>query len=292
MKNILVIEELDRPRITIYTPESSLTNPLQLVRNMCFDVYSGRGLALRLAIRDIKAQYRQAFLGILWALILPLANTATWIFLNHTGIVSVRNTELPYPIYVFTGTMIWAIFMDALNAPLAQTTAAKSMLAKINFPREALIISGILQTFFNSCIKVVLVIVVLLLSGIYPDWHLLFFPLAVISIILSGTTIGLLITPIGLLYTDIGKGLPLVMQFLMFVSPVVFPMPTTGWAAKIFEFNPLTPLILVTRNWLTATPVTTLGSFLVINILFFAVLLAVSVIYRLAMPIMIERMGS
>ena len=283
---------MNKLRITIYTPESSLTNPLKMVRDMWFDVFSGRGLSMSLAVRDIKAQYRQAFLGIFWALILPLANTVTWIFLNRAGIVSVAETSLPYPIYVFTGTMIWAIFMDALNAPLIQTTAAKPMLAKINFPREALIMSGILQTLFNGSIKTGIVVVVLFLFGITPDWHLIFFPLAVMSLILVGTTLGLLITPIGLLYTDVGKGIPLVMQFLMFVSPVVFSVPNTGWAAKIFELNPLTPLILVARDWLTGVATASIWPFLSINLLFLVVLLAVSVIYRLAMPIMIERIGS
>jgi len=283
---------MNKQRITIYTPESSLTNPFKMISDMWLDVFSGLGLALRLAIRDIKAQYRQAFLGILWALILPLANTVTWIFLNRSGIVSVSETLLPYPIYVFTGTMIWAIFMDALNAPLLQTTAAKPMLAKINFPREALIISGILQTLFNSIIKIGLVIVVLFLFGIYPDWHLILLPFSLLSLIIAGTMIGLLITPIGLLYTDVGKGLPLVMQFLMFVSPVVFPVPTTGWPAIIFELNPLTPLILNARNWLTAMPTESLGPFMIINLLFLLVLLIVGIIYRIAMPIMIERIGS
>jgi len=279
-------------RISIYTPESSLANPLKLVREIWSDAVLGRGLSLRLAVRDIKAQYRQTFLGIFWALVLPLANTVIWIFLNRAGIVSVAPTALPYPIYVFTGTMIWAIFMDALNAPLLQTTAAKPMLAKINFPYEALIMSGILQTLFNSSIKIGLVIVVLLLFGIFPDWHLILFPLAVMSMILVGTTVGLLITPIGLLYTDVGKGIPLVMQFLMFVSPVVFPVPSAGWAVRIFERNPLTPLILVARAWLTGDSTESIWPFLSINLLFLAVFLAVCVIYRLAMPIMIERMGS
>lgn len=78
-------------------------------------------------------QYRQAALGLLWALILPLANTAVWIFLNGSGIVQVSETALPDAVYVFTSTMPWAIFMDAMNAPLQQATAAKAMLAKINF---------------------------------------------------------------------------------------------------------------------------------------------------------------
>ena len=283
---------MNKQRITVYTPESSLAHPLKMVRDMWADIFSGRGLALSLAIRDIKAQYRQTFLGIIWALILPLITTVTWIFLNLSGIVLVSETELPYPVYVLTGTMIWAIFMEALNAPLVQTTAAKHMLAKINFPREALIMSGILKILFNSSIKIGLIIVVLLVFGVYPDWHLILFPCALISLIMVGTMIGLLFTPIGLLYTDVGNGIRLVMQFLMYVSPVVFPVPTAGWVATIFELNPLTPLILTARDWLTGMPTEYFWPFLAVNLSCFLLLLVVSVIYRLALPIMIERMGS
>lgn len=118
-------------KITIYTPESSLRNPLRLLHDMFRDLINGRELAWRLAVRDISAQYRQTALGLLWAFILPLAHTATWIFLNGSGIVNIKDTTLPYPVYVFTGTMLWAIFMDAVNAPLQQTINAKQMLAKI-----------------------------------------------------------------------------------------------------------------------------------------------------------------
>ena len=99
----------DQQRITVYTPGSALRQPSRLVVDMCHDIWRGRGLAWRLAVRDISAQYRQAALGVLWALILPLANTAVWIFLNGSGIVQVSETPLPYAVYVFTGTMLWAI---------------------------------------------------------------------------------------------------------------------------------------------------------------------------------------
>lgn len=276
----------------VYTPDSSLVHPITMVRDMWRDICSGRGLAWQLALRDIKAQYRQAFLGLLWVLILPLANTVAWVFLNRSGIVSVGKTGLPYSVYVFTGTMLWAIFMEALNAPLVQTTAAKTMLVKINFPREALIMSGMLQTAFNACIKIGLMIVVLLLYGVFPDWHLLLFPLAALSLILAGTLLGLLVTPIGLLYTDVGKGIPLVMQFLMFISPVVFPMPKAGLALKVFQYNPLTPLILTSREWLTGLASGNLLPFLIVNLLVCLLLMVIGIIYRLAMPVLIERMGS
>ncbi len=278
--------------ITIYTPESSLRNPLRLLHDMFCDLISGRELAWRLAVRDISAQYRQTFLGILWAFILPVAHTLTWIFLNSSGIVNIRDTSLPYPVYVFTGTMLWAIFMDAVNAPLQQTTNAKQMLAKINFPREALVVSGIYQTIFNAVIKIVLMLVVILFSGIYPGWNLIWFPLGILSLILTGTALGLLITPVGLLYTDVGKSLPLLMQFLMYLTPVVFPMPKGGISAVIYNLNPLTPLITTARNWLTDFPLDFLNYYLVINGCVLSLLLIFWIIYRAAMPILIERMSA
>ncbi|EGV15818.1 ABC transporter permease [Thiocapsa marina] len=234
--------------VTIYTPESSLASPAKMIRDMLRDLLASRELAWRLAVRDISAQYRQAALGLLWAFILPLANTLIWVFLSSSGIVSVGETALPYPVYVFTGSMLWAILMDAINAPLQQTIAAKGMLAKLNFPREALIVSGIYQTLFNAGIKIALLMAVLPFMGVDLGWNLLLLPIGLFSLVLVGTALGLLITPVGVLYTDIGKALPLLMQFLMYVTPVVFPMPKEGFAATVFSLNPLSPIILTARD--------------------------------------------
>jgi len=279
-------------QMTVYTPDSSLARPGKLIANMFRDLIASRELAWRLAVRDISAQYRQAFLGILWAFILPLANTLIWVFLSGSGMVKISETALPYPVYVFTGSMVWAILMDAVNAPLQQTTAAKAMLAKLNFPRESLIVSGIYQTFFNAVIKVALLLTVLPFMGIELGWSLLLFPIGLVSLILVGTAMGLLLTPIGVLYADVGKALPLLMQFLMFLTPVVFPMPKEGFAALIFELNPLTPIVLATRHWLVGMPTDQLSGFLLVTVCALGALSLVWVIYRLAMPILIERMSA
>ena len=286
------MRNIKKTNITVYTSESSLRHPARVLATMFHDLVAGRELAWQLAVRDIRAQYRQAALGLLWAFILPLAHTVTWIFLSSSGIVTVTDTVLPYPVYVFTGTMIWAIFMDAVNAPLQQTIAAKQMLAKINFPREAIVVSGIYQTLFNGVIKIILLLFALMLFGIYPGWTLIWFPLGILSLILTGTAMGLFLTPVGMLYTDIGKSLPLLMQFLMYLTPVVFPMPSSGWAAAIFKINPMTPLVLNTRNWLTGFSPDYLGYFFIVNALIIALLMVVWIIYRIAMPILIERMSA
>ena len=259
---------------------------------MLRDLLSSRELAWRLAVRDISAQYRQAYLGILWAFILPLATTLVWVFLNGTGIVKVGETLLPFPVYVFTGSMLWAILVDAMNAPLQKATAAKAMLAKLNFPREGLIVSGIYQTLFNAGIKIGLLLAVLPFLGVGLGWNLLLFPAGLASLILVGTAVGLLLTPIGLLYTDIGKGLPLLLQFLMYLTPVVFPMPKDGFAAIVFTVNPLSPIILTARDWITGMPAEHLVGFVLVNLLALLLLVVAWIAFRLAMPILIERMSA
>jgi lipopolysaccharide transport system permease protein len=279
-------------KTTVYTPDSSLANPWVMVRAMFADLWTGRELAWRLTVRDISAQYRQTFLGILWALILPLANTVVWLYLNSSGIVVLQQTAIPYPVYVFAGTMLWAIFMDSINAPMGETNAARGMLARLNFPREALLLSGIYKTLFNAAIKIGLLLCVLPFFGVQPGWSGLWFPVGVLAIILSGTAIGLFITPVGMLYTDVGRALPLAMQFLMYATPVVFAMPESGLAAKVFALNPATPLILTARDWLTGVPPEHLGYFLGVNAAAIVLLLVSWIGYRLALPILIERMSA
>jgi lipopolysaccharide transport system permease protein len=279
-------------RIRTYTPESPLAHPAKLWREMVQDLWAGRELAWRLAVRDISAQYRQSVLGVLWALIIPLANTALWLFLTGSKVVQVGATSVPYPVFVFTGTLLWSILIDALNAPLMQVNANKALLTKINFPREALILSGIVQTAFNGSIKLGILLLVLPFLDVHPGWGSLLIPLGLFSLVLTGTAAGLLLTPIGVLYGDIGRAIPLITQFLMYLSPVVFPLATTGWTAALMRLNPLTPLILNARAWFIGQPAQLIGEWALAVGGSVVLLLLVWMVYRLAMPILIERMSA
>jgi lipopolysaccharide transport system permease protein len=280
-------------KVTTYTPDSSLANPAIMVKAMFADLWAGRELAWRLTVRDIAAQYRQTFLGLLWAFILPLATTLVWLYLNMSGIVQLQATDIPYPVYAFAGTMLWAIFIEAMNAPLGQTNSARGMLAKLNFPREALILAGIYKNLFGAGIKIVLLLAVLPFFKVYPGWNLLLFPLGVLALILVGTAVGLFITPVGMLYTDVGRGLPLIMSFVMYLTPVVFPMPGgDGIAAKLFHLNPLTPLILNARAWLTGGDFVMGGYFIGVCAVSVVLLMLSWIGYRLTLPIIIERMSA
>ena len=279
-------------KVTEYSSKSSLRNPFLMILELMSDFVLSKDLAWRLAVRDISAQYRQTILGILWAFILPITQTIAWVFLSNTGIVTLQDTGIPYPVYVFTGTLLWQMLTESVFAPLNETNNAKSMLTKLKFPKEALILSGILKTLFNSSIKVLLVVVALFFFGVELNYSLLLLPIGILSLIMTGTAIGLIVTPIGVLYTDVSKVLPLVFQFLMYVSPVVFAMPSNGIASIVFKLNPLSYLITTTRSWITGAETQYIEQFVLVNGAFFALFVVSILIYRLAMPILVERMSS
>ncbi len=264
----------------------------KLLKDSLGDIYSSRFLAKQLAVRDIKAQYRQSYLGILWAFITPLTTAFVWIFLNSTDTIRLSDTGIPYPVYAFSGTLIWSIIVEAINSPTASTNAARGILSKINFPKEALIISGIYKLLFNSLIKIIILLVFVFLYGVGFHWSLLLFPLAITGAILFGTTIGLFITPIGMLYKDIAKIISMGLSLLMYVTPVVYAIPKEGIMKQLMELNPFTPLILTARDFITgATPeyiTYYLGIVLVCIPLFFLGLL----FYRISIPILVERMSA
>ena len=189
--------------VVVYTPESQLRTPGLLLRSMWRDLKASRELAWRLFVRDISARYRQSLLGVFWAFLPPIITGLVFIILQSKKIINFGETDILYPVFVLVGTTLWQLFSESLNAPLNSVTRAKSMLAKINFPREALIVSAFYHVLFSLLIKLVILVGIFLFFGVQATWGLLLAPLAIVMIILLGMTIGLLLTPLGMLYTDL-----------------------------------------------------------------------------------------
>lgn len=250
-------------------------------------------LSRQLAERDIKAQYRQSYLGLFWAFFTPLATALVWIVLNNSGTVRLTDTGMPYPLFAFSGTLIWSIVTESIKSPMQSTNGARSILTKINFPKEALIVSGIYKLLFNTSIKLLLLLAFVLFYGVGLSWTLLLVPVAVIGAVLVGTTIGLFITPIGLLYTDINKIISFGLQFLMYATPVVYALPKEdGLLKTLMTYNPLTPIILTTRDFVVGTVSTYGYQFLIVIACCLPLLLIGLAMYRLSIPIIVERLSA
>lgn len=272
----------------VYQKEYTLSF-FKLLKNSLKDIYSSRFLARQLTERDIKAQYRQSYFGFLWAFVTPLSTAFVWIFLNGTGTIKLSATGVPYPVYAFSGTLIWSIITGAINAPLASTKSARGIMSKINFPKEALIISGIYKLLFDSSLKILLLLVFVLVYGIGFNWSMLLFPLAILGIILFGVTIGLFITPLGMLYNDVAKIISMGLQFVMYITPVVYAIPKTGLMKIIMTYNPLTALILTTRDTVLGTASGFTMHYFWVIVCCLPLCFLGLVFYRMSIPVIVER---
>jgi lipopolysaccharide transport system permease protein len=282
---------LEKTRV-VYRPESRIRHPLQLIREMGRDLLGSRELAWRLLVRDISAQYRQSLLGIFWAFIPPIITAAGFTLAKTNGIVNIGNTELPYAAYVMFSMSLWQTFIEALNGPVQAVTAAKSMIARINFPREALIIAKLGEVFFNFGIKLILIVGLFIYFKIPVTLSVVLAPVALIHLIILGTFIGLLLAPMGALYQDVTKGLTLITGFWLFLTPVVYPVPSHGAFSSIVKLNPVTPLLVTTRELATTGVISNPQGFWLASLIAIFGLLLAWVFYRLAMPFVIERISS
>ncbi len=264
---------------------------LKLIKESLSDIYTSRFLSWQLTVRDIKGQYRQSYLGIFWAFVTPLTTAFVWIFLNETGTVRLSDTGVPYPVFVFAGTLIWSIIKESINVPATSTYGAMSIISKINFPREALIVSGVYKLLFNSSFKIGLLVVLVFAFGVGFHWSLLLFPLAVIGAVLFGITLGLFITPLKMLYSDFGRMVNFLLGFLMYVTPVVYIIPETGILKTIMELNPLTPIILTSRDMVVGMSPQYLTYYFIVILCCIPLLFIGLVLYRISIPIIVERLG-
>ena len=285
---------MGRSRITctIYTPESSLRHPARFARDMINDVRASRHLAWRLFVRDVSAQYRSSILGYFWVFIPPLVASLPFIYLTSVGVIRVAETPVPYAAYATIGTIIWQTFADALNSPLRAVTAARPLLTRVNFPREAILLSALLQVGFSFLVRLLLLLTIFVVFALEPAATAPLFFVGMAGVALTGFVIGLLLTPIGLLYGDVPQTLPIVSALLMLLTPVLYPAPASGLAAFVSTYNPLTPLITTTRDWLITGVASHLGGFVLVNVVVVLLLLFGWAAYRLALPHLISRLGN
>lgn len=278
-------------KVTTYTPESRIRHPISLVKEMWRDLRASRELAWRLVIRDISAQYRQTALGYFWAVFPPLVTSLVLVLLRGSNMLGVEVEGIPYTAYVLIGTVFFQLFVDALNAPLKVVTESKAILTKINLPREALILSGMGQVLFSFAIKVIMLVGVLIYFKVPVSWTTVFLPIPLTGLLFLGTMIGVLLIPIGLLYKDIQSSLLIVTQGLVFLSPVAYPPTTGGTLGKIIAVNPITPLLMGAKNVVLKGIPANLSPFFIVFGITLGLLFVGWVIYRLALPIIIERIG-
>ncbi|MEW6040510.1 MAG: ABC transporter permease [Elusimicrobiota bacterium] len=262
---------------------------LVIWKEMFSELADSRELIWQLFRRDFLSSYKQSILGYVWAIVMPLVMVGAFVFLNRSGLVNIGNTSTPYPVYALAGLSVWQIFSSGLMTCTNSLVMGGGLITKINFPKETLVISALGQSIFEFIIRILLLAVVLAVYGVAPAWTVVFMPLAVIPIILFTIALGFIFSILNGLMRDIGNVLSLAVTFLLFLTPILYPLPASRIFILANKINVPGVLVTSTRDILLSGNISQPALFSGACIFSLACFIACWTIFHLVEPIITEK---
>jgi lipopolysaccharide transport system permease protein len=251
ISSLKIVAESKRlsPEIEIvYTSSGVRQNGVAGWRIMLNDLIASRRLIWLLIMRDISVRYRQSVLGYVWAVIPQIVTVGAFTVLNAWRIVPMGKTTIPYVIYAAWGISVWQLFASCVSSCTASLSTAGSLVTKINFPREAVVIAAIGQPIFDFAVRLLPVFAVFAWYGFTPSWGLIVVPLVLIPVIFLAVGFGFILSIANLAIRDTGNALGTALMIGMFLTPVLYPPPVRWPFTLINIVNPLSPLLSATQD--------------------------------------------
>ena len=232
----------------LYTPQGVRRGDIGGWQVMFQDLVESRRLIWLLILRDISVRYRQSILGYVWAVVPQIATVAVFAFLTSSRVLPIGGTKIPYIAYALWAISVWQLFAGCLTNCANSLAASGSLVTKINFPREALVIAALGQPVFDFVVRLVPVVSVFIWCGVVPSWQTLFMPLLLAPIVLLALGLGFVLSIANLVIRDTANALGTVLTIGMFLTPVLYP-PPVRWPFYLINFlNPLSPLLAATQD--------------------------------------------
>jgi lipopolysaccharide transport system permease protein len=268
----------------VYTPSGVRQNGLTGWRVMVNELVSSRRLIWLLILRDISVRYRQSMLGYVWAVIPQIVTVGAFAMLNAWRVVPMGKTAIPYVIYAAWGISVWQLFAGCLSACTTSLAAAGSLVTKINFPRECLVIAAVGQPVFDFFVRLVPVFAVFAWFGVMPSWRVILIPIVLCPMILLALGFGFLLSIANLAIKDTGNALGTALTMGMFLTPVLYPPPVRWPFTLINILNPVSPLLSATQDLVALGSLTRPGSVAAAWLFALLVLLVGWRIFRVTIP--------
>lgn len=246
------------------------------------ELWRYRDLIVLYVKRNFKLTYKQTVLGPLWLILNPLLTSVifTFIFGQFAGI---STDGVPQFLFYMAGNTIWGLFNSGVTGTANTFTANAAVFGKIYFPRLTVPISQVITALLNFGIQFVMILVFYLyfvLTGFSPEISvgvILIIPLLVQCIVLA-LAVGIIVSSLTTKYRDLAIAVTFGMQLWMYVTPVVYPLSSTGgWMYKILLLNPMTPIVHNFRALLLGTGEILIAPW-VLSMAVTAVLMAVGVV--------------
>ena len=186
------------------------------------NLYGRRELIKTLAWKNITIRYKQAYLGIAWAVIKPV--TLMLIFTLLKSFVGIDSGNIPYPILTFAALMPWIFFQESASEGVNSVVGNTALIKKIYLPREIFPITSVTTKLIELGINFLILTALMAWYGMAPSLYVLWVPLIILYTVLAALTIAFVGSALNVYYRDVGQALPVLLSLMMYASPVIYPL--------------------------------------------------------------------
>lgn len=209
------------------------------------DLWTYRELVYFLIWRDVKVRYKQAVLGIAWAIIQPLVSMV--VFSVIFGELAKLPTEngIPYPVFSYVALLPWNLFAGALQKSSGSLVGNANLLTKIYFPRLVIPLSSVVSGLVDFGFAFLVLLGLLVYYHVPLTTNMLWLPLFLLLALLTALSVGLWLSALNVQYRDIGHMIPFLITLWMYASPVVYSsklIPDGFWRI-VYALNPMAGVI-------------------------------------------------
>lgn len=203
-----------------------------------------RGITIAFAERNIRVKYKQAVLGIAWAVLQPLVFMAVFA-LTIGRIASVPSEGVPYAAFTLSALVPWTFLSTGVSFGANALITDGALIRKVYFPREVPIIGAILAGVVDYAISLALFFVVgpFLGAEVSPWWVVA--PVLVVPLVVLAVGVSVVLGALNVYYRDFRHALPFLLQLWLFASPVAYPLSLVPdeWRVPYLVANPAAGLI-------------------------------------------------
>jgi lipopolysaccharide transport system permease protein len=241
-----------RPRVTVARAAQVGEKPIldveggtgRLSRDALRELWIFREVLWAFAVRQVKVKYKQAAIGVGWAIVQPVAAAALFtLFLGR--VANVSSEGVPYLLFALSGTVVWTYFSASASSASESLVTDSALLRKIFFPREVLPLAAILAGLVDFVPAFLTLVVAALLYGFFPTISWVALPLVIALPIVAAIAFGLGLSGLNVYYRDVRYVLPFVLQLGLFATPVIYSVDgiPDNWRAVYEVLNPLAAAI-------------------------------------------------
>ena len=153
------------------------------------ELWHFRDLLVALTVRDVKVRYKQAVLGVLWAVLQPALMMAIF-YLIFTVVTNSYEGKTPYALFVFTALLPWTFFATSIANAGNSVVGNERLITKIYFPRLAVPFATVGAAVVDFCCALPVLLVLFWACDVWPGWSVLLVPVIFFLLVLSAAGVG------------------------------------------------------------------------------------------------------